>query len=117
MRQLVEKKELEKQRVDLELQRKFLEEQQRPFNATVAEKTRSRVSRCTAQNRVSEWLNSTEEGAVGGILVPPAACQTEFGTPAGLPDLFKDKSKQPLEKPREPPKPAPRIVTDAVKLQ
>ncbi|XP_062712313.1 uncharacterized protein LOC134289800 [Aedes albopictus] len=76
---LRERHEREKKRMELELQRKFLDEQQRLLDISAAEDVGSTGSRV-----LNDWLNGHEgeEGAVGGTANPPAASQIQ---PPGIP--------------------------------
>ncbi|XP_053699354.1 uncharacterized protein LOC128746327 [Sabethes cyaneus] len=90
--QLKKRQDLERQRMEHELQVKFLNEQ-----LALLDSTRSRVSNRESGRLVADWVNGNpeqEDGAVGGPSSPPAAAQPAEVNNADPVETVRNQRKQ-----------------------
>ncbi|XP_062557338.1 uncharacterized protein LOC134222211 [Armigeres subalbatus] len=75
MARLQERHELERQRVEIELEKKYIHEQRKLLEASIAaeEERRSQVSRTDSRTRVRDWIESADPEASAAESQLPAA--------------------------------------------
>ncbi|XP_055534823.1 uncharacterized protein LOC129724171 [Wyeomyia smithii] len=75
MANLRERQKLERQRTEIAMEKRFLQEQQKLLEAAIAteEEKRSRVSHDTSMRRVHEWIGDIADLQISAVIQTPAA--------------------------------------------